>query len=332
MKTIERIRAGALLVLVVVYAPVAVAWNETAHMVAAVIAYDALPDDQKSAVGDLLRKHPRFAADFEPNLPRRFRNRGAAEQNRWYFAFAATWPDFARRFDTVPAAAEREALVARYNHGSWHYINLPAYLRPADAQRLNRKLPSMNWSPGQSDRDLNVVQALARARHTLCGAHVSDDERALAFTWLLHLLADLHQPLHTTALYSVDRFPNGDRGGNDIAVRGGTNLHALWDDALGHDRRWRRIETMAAEYRVALDPATPLNFQAWAEQGHDLARRVVYTDAIRRAVEASALVDPDSAYRAQMHATAESQIGLAGARTALVVSRLMDSNAAQRCR
>jgi hypothetical protein len=332
MKSSEGIRTGALLLLVFAYAPAAVAWNETAHRVAAVIAYDALPDDQKSAVGELLRKHPRFAADFEPNLPRGFRNRSAAEQNRWYFAFAATWPDFARRFDTVPAAAEREALVARYNHGSWHYINLPTYLRPADAQRLDRKSPSMSWSPGQSGADLNVVQALALARYTLCGANASDDERALALSWLLHLIADLHQPLHTTALYAVGRFPNGDRGGNDIMVRGGTNLHALWDDALGNDRRWRRIQSMAAEYRVALDPATAVNFEEWTRQGHELAERVVYSQQIRSAVESSTLVDPDSAYRALMHKTAESQIGLAGARTALVVSRLMDSNAARRCR
>ena len=160
----------------------------------------------------------------------------------------------------------------------------------------------------------------------------ADDERALALSWLLHLLADLHQPLHTTALYSAERFPNGDRGGNDIAIRGGSNLHALWDGALGNDRRWRRIQTMAARDHVALDPAAVIDFAAWAEQGRELADRVVYSQAIRSAVEAGSLANVDSTYRDVMDRTADSQIGLAGARTARVVMQLFDPNAAQRCR
>src|SRR5258705_159652 len=94
--------SSALVVSVLVSAAPPFAWNDTAHMVAALIAYDELPAAEQAAVGTLLRKHPRFTADFVPNLPHGFRTRSAAEQNRWYFAFAATWPDIARRFDHVP--------------------------------------------------------------------------------------------------------------------------------------------------------------------------------------------------------------------------------------
>jgi hypothetical protein len=70
-------------------APDAGAWNDTGHMVAALIAHGALTAAQQEGAGALLRKHPRFAADFAPRLPRGLRDATAAEQNRWYFAFAA---------------------------------------------------------------------------------------------------------------------------------------------------------------------------------------------------------------------------------------------------
>ncbi len=53
------------------------------------------------------------------------------------------------------------------------------------------------------------------------------DQRQLALRFIVHLVGDLHQPLH------VGR--PGDRGGNDVKVTWfgrDTNLHAVWDSAL----------------------------------------------------------------------------------------------------
>ena len=161
----------------------------------------------------------------------------AAEQDRWYFAFASTWPDAARRFDNVRGASARDALVARYNHGSWHYINLPTYLQPSDRRRIDAPVPSMSAAAGVDEARMNVVQALDRLTRNWCSA--SEAERALALSWIEHLIADVHQPLHATALYADSALSRrGDRGGNDILVTGATplradNLHALWDGALG---------------------------------------------------------------------------------------------------
>ena len=44
------------------------------------------------------------------------------------------------------------------------------------------------------------------------------EQKAIAFAWLFHLVGDVHQPLHTAQLFTVD-YPNGDRGGNEICVR-----------------------------------------------------------------------------------------------------------------
>jgi len=46
----------------------------------------------------------------------------------------------------------------------------------------------------------------------------TDEEKEIYLTWLLHLIGDIHQPLHCTAVFS-EQFPNGDKGGNDAFVR-----------------------------------------------------------------------------------------------------------------
>ena len=46
----------------------------------------------------------------------------------------------------------------------------------------------------------------------------TDEEKAIYLTWLMHLVGDIHQPLHCTAVFR-EQFPNGDKGGNDAFVR-----------------------------------------------------------------------------------------------------------------
>lgn len=317
-------------------------------MTAALIAYDRLPVDVRIAAVRLLRAHPRFDADFAPRLPRSLAHETAARQDRWFFAHSATWPDIARRFEREPDAAEREALIARYHHGSWHFINLPTYLRPSDAAALHIRAPSMRWSADLADANLNLVQALARLTTQWCASGQTDADRAVSLSWLEHLIADAHQPLHATALYAVPLFPNGDRGGNDVAVSGDTNrngdrdgndvassgdtnLHALWDGALGNDVRPQRLDAMARELGN-VDAAAPGSglvpeFERWAQQSRDLAARVAYTDDVRSAISLATTGQPPRVrlladYRAELRTTAQRQIGLAGQRIAWVTQWL----------
>jgi S1/P1 Nuclease len=65
-------------------------------------------------------------------------------------------------------------------------------------------------------------------------AKKNDRERkAIALAWLFHLVGDIHKPLHTAQLFTVD-YPQGDRGGNEICVRvtqagQPMDLHRFWD-------------------------------------------------------------------------------------------------------
>ncbi|HEY0779726.1 MAG TPA: S1/P1 nuclease [Gemmatirosa sp.] len=60
------------------------------------------------------------------------------------------------------------------------------------------------------------------------------ESRAIALAWILHLVGDVHQPLHTASRVTADA-PQGDRGGNAVQLIDDgrpTNLHAVWDDVF----------------------------------------------------------------------------------------------------
>ncbi len=65
-----------------------------------------------------------------------------------------------------------------------------------------------------------------------------DDLKSFDLVWLLHLVGDVHQPLHAATRVSSGA-TGGDNGGNDEKVcrvslaSCNEKLHAFWDGALG---------------------------------------------------------------------------------------------------
>ena len=78
-----------------------------------------------------------------------------------------------------------------------------------------------------SEISIGTMSALARFTHTVRDPNASREQKALALEYILHIVGDVHQPLHAG---------NGDdRGGNDVKVRwfgDETNLHSVWDSKL----------------------------------------------------------------------------------------------------
>ena len=62
--------------------------------------------------------------------------------------------------------------------------------------------------------------------------------------WIVHLVGDIHQPLHAS--------DNSDRGGNSVLVRGAANLLAVWDVAVVQKETTKRLlsQPMTAEQVV----------------------------------------------------------------------------------
>jgi len=129
--------------------------------------------------------------------------------------------------------------------GPWHYVNIPFG---------SVYQPARDCKSGDC-----AVAAIERERLDLARAK-DPQARLVALRWLVHLVGDLHQPLHAGS--------GLDRGGNDQRVRVGkrkepTNLHHVWDDevveALAHGRRPHELA------RALLAGAAPAQLKGWAE-------------------------------------------------------------------
>ncbi|WP_428503056.1 S1/P1 nuclease [Roseateles sp.] len=98
----------------------------------------------------------------------------------------------------------------------WHYDDRPV----CDAKAAKAEYcPNGNCASTQ----------ITRHYRALIDQHATDDEKRFAVYTLVHLIGDVHQPLHGS--------DHDDRGGNDIKVqftlpsgqKRTTNLHSAWD-------------------------------------------------------------------------------------------------------
>ena len=306
---------GVLTVLLVAGSPQSLlAWNDAGHRGIAVAAARQMPAELRERIRADLRQHPRYAEDFEALQPPRVRPLSEAE---WLFAQAAIWPDLARSFAHSPARG-RMRLVERYHRGRWHYINFPLYRRPEDARLAIPDPARQAGSVPRRREPGNVLAALRQARQHLYSRRTDSATRGLWVAWSFHLLADAHQPLHATALFSVDRWPRGDRGGNDIVVAGATpeardtNLHAYWDDLLADSRQPAAVHRLARSLGGA--QAGPVKPEAWLRASRRVAEESVYGPLLKAALEQRVVLS--KRYQRRARRVARSQAKLAASRTA----------------
>ena len=90
----------------------------------------------------------------------------------------------------------------------------------------------------------NILTGLADNQHAV-EKDPDPVNKAIALAWLFHLVDDIHQPLHTAQLFTVEH-PNGDRGGNEICVRvtqtgQPMDLHRFWDGVITSRRSLRTL-------------------------------------------------------------------------------------------
>jgi len=149
---------------------------------------------------------------------------------------------------------------------------------------------------------MNVVQAIRFATKEVAVQQVSPEVRALLLAWIFHNVGDIHQPLHSTALFSTQLSPEGDRGGNSVRTRQAGNLHALWDNFPGRSDSYRDASNKALMFVADADHSTLgkeaaalLDARAWAHESLALAKSAAYDDevlgALRRMESASGGVE-----------------------------------------
>jgi hypothetical protein len=131
---------------------------------------------------------------------------------------------------------------------AWHYVNLP-------------RDSGCRYDAARDCPDGQCVVAAIERQHKVLMSTAPDVDRLKVLKYVVHFVADVHQPLHAGFA--------DDKGGNTYQVQGfgrGTNLHALWDTKLienwpgGESALLSELDSKKAAEDDAVTPAL------WAEE------------------------------------------------------------------
>lgn len=134
---------------------------------------------------------------------------------------AANWPDEMR---SAPGQFWQRTATP------WHYVTLNGIV--------------YDHAPSEGD----ALEALGRFTKTLQDPNASRADKQLALRFIVHLVGDLHQPLHVGKCC--------DRGGNEVKVTWfgkPSNLHSVWDSQLPDDEQLSFSE-LAAKLERHISP------------------------------------------------------------------------------
>jgi len=168
----------------------------------------------------------------------------------------ASWPDCVRTFP---------------GHGStagYHFDDVPL---------CDSVAPPPPPVPAYCLNDNCGSAQLPKFVRQLRNTHSTPRQRAEALAWIIHIVGDLHQPLHTETY--------GDRGGNQVAItiapganpgmRGpANNLHSFWDKdlvfAAMHMTDGQTVQSIAALAQSTLTDRDP---HLWVVEAHAIAQQ-----------------------------------------------------------
>jgi hypothetical protein len=194
-----------------------------------------------------------------------------------------------------------EVRTQRPETGPWHFVDIPLQAPGYDAAR--------DCAGGNC-----AVAQIANTRAILADPRSSVGAKQAALRFLIHLVVDVHQPLHTE--------DNDDHGGNAVHVGGQgdrTTLHHVWDTvvvtALGQD-----AGAVAAELEHAITPEQHRAWAGgspaeWANEAHAIARDVIYPRLHDRR-----MVRLPYDYAQQMAPVTRQQLAKAGVRLAWLLN------------
>lgn len=207
-------------------------------------------------------------------------------------AEAATWPDDMR---SDPAEFWQKTSPA------WHYVTVAGDdYAPSD-------------EPGQGDG----LSALKRYTAILRDPRASADDQRTALRFVVHIIGDLHQPLHVGT--------GTDRGGNAVKVTWfgkPTNLHTVWDSSMIEQRA-----LSYSEYAHWLERSTtPQQVIQWNERNPMVW--IHESIAIRKkAYPTDTALSYDYAY--QHREDIDSRLKMAGVRIAAYLNWVFETPAAE---
>lgn len=297
------------------------AWGPIGHMTVAGVAYEQLTPAAKARVRDLLKLNPDYPA-WEKQIPA---GTSADDHDRMIFMIASIWPDDIKGESNYSddgtdggntPGGETSAQNVGYSdllrHRYWHFVDVA--FSPDQTALLPTPTP-------------NAQTQIAAFRAILASSQ-SDELKSYDLVWLIHLVGDIHQPLHATTRVT-SKFPKGDAGGNSVKLFGdaASNLHTYWDDLPGSDCKYcadkvgcvNRATVLGRTLKSGTTQAgRNLDVSAWVRESFDAARTKVYRDPI--GLTDPYTIVPGSKYEVDAHKLAMKRLALAGDRLARIVN------------
>ncbi len=281
------------------------AWDNFGHRLVARIAWDNMTPQARARAISILRN-----AGRDTGLRGTVTGTLTRQQQIDLFVFAATWPDEVR--DTANALR-----MEKYHHPYRHYVDT-FWRQDTDFGPIQ---PVDRRPEGDLLRDAPRLQAWLTSG--------SAEQRALGLAWMLHLVGDIHQPLHASGRVTPQD-PWGDAGGNDFRLevtnpqtQSRRSLHSVWDGIITSSLQRQSGEsdaaflTRAASEVASRHPRSEFSgeigqrqFRDWAAASVAIAKQAVYTAPLVRNQAAP------QAYRTAAFRAAEPRVALAGYRLA----------------
>ena len=293
----------------------AAAWDELGHMMVGAIAYDRLTPEVQERVHTLLLLNPQYPT-WVDHVPK-------SERARITFLRATRWPDDikvdpaykkdGKHDGNRPSgrkAAKNIGYTDKLQHKYWHFINLP--FSPDNTVVVDPPTP-------------NAKTQIALFRKTLKSRTSGNYLKSYDLVWLIHLVADVHQPLHAISRFDKAH-KKGDDGGNGVTVcihscQTKEKLHAFWDDILGVS-----IDTATAIEKAKQLPtpdpqlASITDEGVWIQESFSAARTHVYVSPIEVGLGPYELTE---SYIAAAQELATQRIALAGVRLANLLNEAL---------
>ncbi len=140
---------------------------------------------------------------------------------------------------------------------AWHYVNFP------DGTKYEDSTPSKYG---------DVVMGIQRCVAIVKDEKSSKEDKRFYLKMLVHLVGDLHQPMHAGRAE--------DKGGNDIQIRWfkeGSNLHRLWDTnmirnfGMSYTELAANLPKITKKERKAIQEGTVYD---WVAESKELATEI----------------------------------------------------------
>ncbi len=282
------------------------AWNEFGHMMIAAVAYNQLTPAAQSRTAQLLR--------LNPDYPGWISHTAREERDELAFVIAATWADEIKsdpryvndgEHPSDPDAARNIGYADHLQHRYWHFIDLPF---------------STDHTALQPPETPNAQTQIALFRRTLLSPAASDELKSYDLVWLLHLVGDVHQPLHTTSRFTRSQ-PHGDAGGNRVSLCEKpcrVELHGYWDNLPGTGKK-AIVAIRRAAHLPTPDPRVAAidDEGRWIRESFLIAQNSVYIPPIG---DGPGPYFIDRPYENIAHRVARDRLALAGARLAHILN------------